>query len=219
MELEKAVQILIYIHAFFGAVGLIAGLGSVLAKKGSRLHKNMGKFFVAGMLTSTLISIPITQMPNHQNLFLFLIGLFTIYLVLGGVRAIKFKTMHKAGWVDWLISGGMLIFSIFMVVFGVYKIVVGQISGVLYVFFGGFGLFLTILDILFYKNPSATKNAWLAAHLRKMNGALIASITAFLVAGLGFMNLAAWVLPSVLGTFYIIYWKRKIQGKKTALKA
>ena len=49
-----------------------------------------------------------------------------------------------------------------------------------------------------------------------MIGALIASITAFIIAGLGIGNLIAWILPTILGTFYIVYWKRKMKIKTVA---
>ncbi len=33
--MEETIKIMIYIHAFFGGIGLIAGIGSIIAKKGS----------------------------------------------------------------------------------------------------------------------------------------------------------------------------------------
>ena len=69
--MEEIIKILIYIHAFFGGVGLITGIGSVVVKKGSAIHKKLGKLFSIGMITSSIISIPISWMPNHENLFLF----------------------------------------------------------------------------------------------------------------------------------------------------
>ena len=69
--MEQTITILIYIHAFFGGIGLITGIGSVMVKKGGILHKRMGKLFSIGMIISSLISIPICWMPKHQNIFLF----------------------------------------------------------------------------------------------------------------------------------------------------
>lgn len=214
--MEETIKILIYIHAFFGGIGLITGIGSVIVKKGSAIHKRMGKLFSIGMLTSSLISIPISWMPNHENLFLFLIGLFTIYLVLNGNRALTFKTKEKADWIDKMISGSMLLFSSIMLIIGTYGILNNISFSILYLFFGGFGLFLTIKDFRFYKNSNNPKNAWLISHIGKMIGALIASITAFIIAGLGIGNLIAWTLPTILGTFYIVYWKRKMKIKTVA---
>ncbi len=209
--MEETIKILIYIHAFFGGIGLISGIGSVIVKKGSSLHKKMGKLFSMGMISSSLISIPISWMPNHENLFLFLIGLFTIYLVLTGNRALTFKTKAKAHWIDKIVSGSMFFLSSIMIIIGFYGVLNSISFSILYLFFGGFGLFLTLKDFRFYKNSRNQKNAWLIAHIGKMIGALIASITAFIIAGLGIGNLIAWTLPTILGTFYIVYWKRKMK--------
>lgn len=216
--MEETIKILIYIHAFAGGIGLITGIGSVIAKKGSVLHKRMGKLFSIGMISSSLISIPISWMPNHENLFLFLIGIFTIYLVLAGNRALTFKKKLKADWIDKTISGSMLFCSIVMIVIGIYCVLNSVSFSVLYLFFGSLGLLLTILDFRFYRNPKRVKNGWLKSHIGKMSGALIASITAFIVAGLGIENLTAWMLPTVIGTLYILFWNRKIKIKKALKK-
>lgn len=212
--MEAAIKILIYIHAFFGGIGLITGIGSIVVKKGSKLHKRMGKLFSVGMLISSLISIPICWMPKHQNIFLFLIALFTVYLVISGNRFLSFKYKTKADLTDKLISGTMLFFSVIMISLGLYCQFSGIANGVLFTFFGGFGLYMTVKDFMFFKNLSETNKNWLSKHIGKMMGALIASITAYIVAGLGTGNLIAWITPSILGTIYILYWNRKIEPKK-----
>jgi len=110
----------------------------------------------------------------------------------------------------------MLIFSAIMIQKGIYSIINSETFGVLFLFSGGFGLFLTIKDFLFYKKTSREKNAWLISHIGKMIGALIAFITAFIIAGLGIGNLIAWMFPTILGTKYILYWKRKMKIKIVA---
>jgi len=210
--MESTIKIFIYIHAFFGGLGLITGLGSVLVKKGSKPHKQMGKLFSIGMLTSCLISIPVSCMPNHENIFLFLIGLFTIYLVVSGNQILTFKSKKKkhAVLIDNIISGSMLLVSVFMVLFGFYVFIKSG-AYLLFFFFGGFGLSLTIRDFVYYKNFHKIKNGWLSNHIGKMIGAFIASVTAFLVAGMGIKGVIVWITPSILGTIYIIYWKRKLK--------
>ena len=216
--MEQTIKILIYIHAFFGGIGLLTGIGSIFVKKGGLLHKRMGKLFSLGMITSSLISIPICWMPQHQNIFLFLIGLFTIYLVIAGNRVLTFKTKAKADITDFIISGSMLFFSIIMVSLGIYCQLTNIENGILFTFFGGFGLYMTIKDFIFYKNVSEMKKQWLSKHIGKMIGALIASITAFIVAGIGIGNVIAWMTPSILGTIYILYWNRKIAPNTQTLQ-
>ena len=209
--MEQVIKIAIYIHAFFGGIGLIAGIGSILLKKGSVPHKRMGKLFSIGMLTSYIISLPIAWMPNHKNLFLFLIGLFTIYLVLMGNRVLTFKSKKKlkADKIDQFISGSMCCFSVIMLVIGVFGLIKGVNNSILYLFFGSFGLFSTIKDFQFFKKQG--KNKWLMNHVGKMVGAFIASVTAFIIAGLGLGNIVSWTLPSLIGTLYIIYWIKKLK--------
>jgi len=216
--MEQIITILIYIHAFFGGIGLITGIGSVMVKKGGILHKRMGKLFSIGMIISSLISIPICWMPKHQNIFLFLIGLFTIYLVISGNRALNFKNKLKADFTDKLISGTMFFFSVIMIAIGLYCQFNTIENGILFTFFGGFGFYMTFKDFIFFKNLSETNKNWLSKHIGKMIGALIASITAFIVAGIGLGNAIAWMTPSILGTMYIIYWNRKIQPKTKLIK-
>ncbi|CAM3294523.1 hypothetical protein ZORO111903_18440 [Zobellia roscoffensis] len=211
--MEQTITILIYIHAFLGGIGLITGIGSIIVKKGSLLHRRLGKLFSMGMIGSSVISMPIAMMPNHENLFLLLIGLFTIYLVLIGNRALAFKIKTEADVVDKVVSGSMLSFSLLMLGIGLYSLLHNNYTGILYLFFGSFGLLLTVKDFQFYRNPRRIKNAWLISHIGKMIGALIASFTAFIIAGLSIGNLVAWTLPTILGTLYIIYWKRKVNPK------
>jgi len=77
-------------------------------------------------------------------------------------------------------------------------------------------LLLSVRDFIFYKNFKEVKNGWLKNHITKMLGAYIASVTAFMVAGIGYGSLIAWLTPSIIGTFYIIYWRRKVSPKKVA---
>lgn len=213
--MEQAITIAVYIHAFFGGLGLTTGIGSMAVTKGCKLHKRMGKIFAVAMITSCIIIIPIAWMPGHKSLFLFLISLFTIYLVLIGRRALTFKYRKKlkADYIDLGISFSMMVFSIFMIGYGTYGLFAQVPDNVLYMVFGGLGLFLTIKNFLFYKNFKTNKVAWLLAHLTHMIAGMIASITAFIVAGLKLWTITAWVLPSVIGTVFIIYWRLKTQGK------
>ncbi len=205
--MEQTVRVFIYIHAFLGGIGLIAGIASIIVKKGDKTHKKLGKLFTISILLSTLISTPICMLPNHKNLFLFLIGLFTMYLLITGNRALRFKKRLPNRF-DYSVSTIMLILSGFMLSRGVF------FSEILYMFFGAIGLFLTLRDFRFYKKLKHKKHLWLLAHIGKMSGALIASFTAFLVAGAGINGNIIWIAPSIVGTFFIIYWSKKVSPKK-----
>ena len=204
--MDNFIKYLIYTHAFFGGIGLVTGISILFIKKGTALHKTLGKIFSIGMLISAIISIPVCMLPKHENLFLALIGFFSIYLIITGNRAIRLK--NKIGNnTDYFISYFMVSISIIMIFIGIIGILKGFYGNLLYLFFGVVGLRLAIGDFTLYKN----KQTWLRSHIGKMLGALIASITAFMVAGLQINSIWAWIVPSVIGTIYIYYWIRKIR--------
>ena len=214
--MEQIIQILIYIHAFFGGIGLITGIAIIAIKKGNLNHRRLGKFFSWSMIISSAISLGIARMPNHINNFLFLIGIFTIYMVLAGNRALTFKSIQKteANLVDKVISGSMVFCALLMLLFGINGLIHSQPQSILFLFFGVFGIFLPYGDYKLFTKTIVNRKLWLITHLSRMLGALIASITAFLVAGMKYDNLIAWMLPTILGTVYIIYWIRKVKGSK-----
>ncbi|MCT4216680.1 hypothetical protein HZP46_14550 [Elizabethkingia anophelis] len=213
--METFIKTLIYIHAFFGGIGLIAGFATIIVKKGSSNHKLFGKVFSAGMLVSSLLSLIVAQMPHHKNLFLFLIGIFTIYMILAGNAALSFKSRSKesASVKDYAISYIMLLSGILMVIMAVINWSVNQQFSILYLIFGGLGILMSSRDISFYKNLKNVRNKLIHHHIGKMSGALIASVTAFIVAGLHYGNIIGWLAPTLLGSFYISYWIRKTKVK------
>lgn len=213
--MEQLAKVLIYIHAFFGGIGLISGLISIFVEKGGIVHRRSGTIFSYSMVISALLSLVVARIPNHENLFLFLIGVYTVYLVLAGNRALTLKDKMKmsADITDKSISGIMLITSILMLGIGIMQIIRQLPNGWLFVFFGAFGLFMTLKDFHTFKVFKEEKNAWLSSHLGRMVAALIASITAFIVAGLSIQTFAAWISPTIIGIFYIMYWNRRIKNQ------
>lgn len=214
--MEEAIEYAIYGHALLGGVGLLAGGVSVVAAKGKTLHTRSGKVFSISMIGSALISLVVASLPNHQNLFLLLIGVFTIYMVLVGNRALKLtvKNKTKASTTDLILSGAMLVGSVAMMLIGTYRMIYEQPNGILFIFFGGVGLLMTISDFKTYRTFQKDRHVRMRSHIGKMVGALIASVTAFIVAGLDFKTVAAWLSPTLLGVPYIIYWTRRFKAKE-----
>ena len=89
--MEKLIQIMIYIHAGFGSLALFAGTITIIATKGSVRHKKFGLLFFNSMVISGLIAMIVAVLLNHENPFLFAIGIFSLYFVLTGFRALRFK--------------------------------------------------------------------------------------------------------------------------------
>lgn len=213
MQLEEIIQYLIIVHAFFGGLGLIAGMGSVITKKGSTVHKRFGMAFTVSMLISCVLSLVVASMPNHINSFLLMMGVFTIYMVVTGNRALLYKPHLKsqASFIDYFFSAVMLAWSVFMVIRGISTFFTEHVIDILPLIFGSIGMSLSRQDFKFYKSFQTSKTAWLTKHITKMMGAFIASITAFIVAGIGIHSLIAWLLPTVIGSLYITYSISKVK--------
>lgn len=210
--MEFIIKIVIYTHAFFGSLGLLAGFASVLFTKGSSKHKLSGKIFSYSMILSSTLSLPICWLPKHENPFLFLIGIFTIYLVLSGNRILLFQKRPYATFIDRLISGTLFLGSLFMIAFGSFYLYHMQNIGILYLVFGPVAFVMSLRDFKFFRNFDKTKI--LKFHIGKMTGAFGASITAFLVAGVRLNGLIYWILPSIVMALYMLYWFKKIGKAK-----
>ncbi len=214
--MENLIKTLIYIHAFFGGLGLIAGIISILVRKGGKVHKLWGKIFSVSMITSSLLSLIVASFPGHENMFLFLIGVFTIYMVLAGNRALTLKASikSKANAVDKSISYTMCGIAFLMLILGIICFVKDNNLWKLYFFFGSIGLFMTSRDFKAFKNFTTNNKVYIINHIGRMVGAFITSITAFIVAGLSISNLVVWLAPTLIGIPYIIFWVRKMKTIK-----
>lgn len=217
--MENFIKVLICIHAFFGGLGLISGIVSIITRKGGNKHKFWGRLFSRSMIFSSTISLVVACMPNHINVFLFLIGVFTIYMVLGGNRALTLKASIKsaADWKDKAISLTMCVSAVIMVTLGLISFLRHNNLWTLYMFFGSIGLFMTYRDFKTFKTFVTNDNISIISHIGRMVGAFITSITAFIVAGLNIGNLIVWLVPTLIGIPYIIFWTKKVRTVKIEL--
>lgn len=210
-------SILIIIHASLGGIGLATGIVSMASKKGRKLHKTTGKVFVYAMLASAIISIPVCFMPGHENMFLFAIAVFTIYLVLSGQRALLYKLKNLKNiksWKDWLISSVMCLFGVALIIEGTFKLLYPNGPKLLFFFFGLLSVFLSVQDFRFFVKKHKSPTEFIERHIGQMSGAFTASFTAFLTAGLQLDHWLVWVLPTGFITVWITYWTRKYKQPK-----
>ena len=70
---------------------MLAGLVSIIAQKGKNIHRKSGLIFFYSMMLSGIIAIIVAVFPNHESPFLFAVGIFSLYFVLTGNRALNFK--------------------------------------------------------------------------------------------------------------------------------
>lgn len=212
--MEKIIQILILIHAGFGGIALIAGFVSIITKKGFKTHKVAGRIFFYTMLISAITAMFVAFLPNHENPFLFAVGVFSLYFVLTGYRALRFKFPNPNLLVDKWISRLMIITGVLMIVLPI--IVTAKINIILTVF-AVLGMVFSIRDLILFKNPSQLKKKWLKLHLGKIMGGYIAATTAFVVVNEYFPNIYGWFVPGIIGGLFIAFWMRKLK-KKTNLR-
>ena len=210
MEIEKVTRILIYSHAFLGGIALFSGMISLIAKKGKTLHRKSGKVFLLSMLSSALTALIISILPNHESAFLFSIGVFSSYLILTGYRAISYKSKNVNLTIDKIISWTMIVLAFLMIFYN--PIFNNKVNVVLTVF-GIVGLFLSIRDLILYKNTERLTAGWLKLHLGKMIGGYISATTAFVVVNDFFPSFYGWFIPGIIGGFYITYWMNKLKDK------
>lgn len=208
--MEKTIQILIYIHAAFGGFALLAGSVSIIAKKGRNIHKKSGLIFFYSMIISGIIAMIVAILPNHESPFLFAVGIFSLYFVLTGNRALNFNRKNPNLKMDKLISAIMITTGILMISL---PIVLTKSINIILVVFAIVGIFFSVRDLILFKNPEQLRKRWLKLHLGKMIGGYIAAATAFIVVNEFFPSIYGWFIPGIVGGFIIAYWLRKLKTR------
>lgn len=211
MGIEQLIKTLIFIHAGFGGIALVSGGISMLAKKGSSLHKKSGKIFFYTMLISVLMSLVIAVIPNHKSSFLFCIGLFSAYFIIGGYRSLKFKKKIFSIQFDKLLAYSIIATGTIMIL---YPILLQNGLNIVLMIFGIIALTFGIIDLLLLRNKTKLRKNWLKMHLSKMISGYVAATTAFIVVNQWLPGVWAWFTPGIFGTTYTIYWLIKLKKKK-----
>ena len=206
-------KILLTLHIIGGSISLLLGLYLMFAKKGNSRHKKIGKIYFFAMLTASIAAIPMSYL--HPNYFLFLISVFTIYMLLTGIRYLTKKSISNVNTVDWVLTLIMLLFAVAFIVFGIFNIRNGNYFGTVFIVFGSIGLLFSYQDFINFKGLSKIKNYFLTTHLQRLTGSYIASTTAFLVVNNKILpSILAWLLPTILLAPLIIIWTRKYKVEK-----
>lgn len=222
--MDTVFKTLLAVHIIGGATGLFTGTINLVRKKGDKRHRLAGKIFLYAMLTAGFSSLILSAL--HPNSFLFIVGIFTIYLVGTGNRFLYLKMLGKeqrAKLADWVLTIAMLITGIVFIGTGIKQLVSSINFGFVYAVFGALGLRFVKTDFDNYKGKSKNKNYWLLVHLQRMTGAYIAAITAFLVVNAKYSpidlpSIVFWLLPTAILTPLIISWSRKYKVKPVVVQ-
>lgn len=189
--LYDAIRVL---HIAAGAVGLVSMFVPLLSKKGSRLHRRVGKVFAAAMIISgvagtvmsaTQLVIP-TAFTNRSadlvrinGLFLGTIGLLMLCAVQQMLRSLDRKKQPQPR--PSRLDLGLPIAS---VCFGAITTIVGVwFAAPLLIGFGLLAALTAVGDLRFVTRPLRTPKAWWYQHMQGAMVAIISAVTAFVVFG------------------------------------
>ncbi len=181
----SAYQLLVYVHIAAGAIALATFWTAAIARKGSPLHKAVGKIYLLAMLGILATSLPLAAVFLAKGRTVF--GVFFAYLVvITGTavwlswRAIQRKRDRSAffdtryAWTAWFnIVSGLTVFAI-----GV------AVDNPLLMGFCWIGVVTGIGMLRKRRNIPSAGNWWLTEHYGAMLGNGIATHVAFLGVGL-----------------------------------
>lgn len=211
--MEKVFQVLLSIHILGGGISLISGLYIMLAQKGTKIHKQVGDIYFWALLTSSITAFPMSYI--HPNLFLFMVGIFTAYMLLTGKRYLKIKNIQSINTLDYILVTLMLIVGLIFLVYGSLLLIQKNTFGLVLLFFGLICSLYFFQDLRTFKGKTKFKNFSLVMHIQRMIASYIASTTAFLVVNNQILpSVVAWLLPSILIVPLILKWTKKHQVLK-----
>jgi len=213
--MDQLFPFLLILHIIGGGTGLIAGTIAASVKKGSKPHLLSGIVFFWAMLAASLSALLLSWLPGHENLFLFAVGGFTLYMTLTGYRIVLLKRRFKSAAIkipvtDYLVTVFGFSFAIFLLIQSAKGLMKGYTFSIVPGVFGAICLSYVLLDLKLLMGRTSVKATWMYSHIVRMMGAMVASYTAFLVVNVRIeMQWILWLLPTVIGSIFIAVFIRK----------
>jgi uncharacterized membrane protein len=205
-------NISLIIHIASGTLALITGLIVIIAEKGTRFHKTIGRIYYWAMTSVAIFAVIMSFI--HKNDFLFMLAFLSYYLVYTGFWA--HRQNEKARPMDWIVMAAVFIagasrfyvtlahpWNDFAIVPFVFSI--GCMSA-------------TIQDFIAYMRKRMYNSNSVTRHIGRMLGSYIAAVTAFLVVN--FHTDPAYILwlgPTVIGSVLITVWIIKYKRREAFL--
>ena len=200
-------QILLPIHILAGTIALLCAALAVSSEKGKRLHVLSGRTYFWSMATIFLTAIPMSIISN--NIFLFLIAIFSFYLAFAGMRFAR-NRKGVATTLDWIAVSLMILSGLGMWILAAIYFSNTNTQYIVLLVFGFLAIALGYADFKSHKNKSAIGKERISRHLTNMMGGTIAVVTAVLVVNPPFEpEWVWWVLPTVMITPLIFWWNSK----------
>lgn len=218
MEIIRNINLVLHVAAGFTALSV--GIFAFASQKGGKVHRISGKIYVMAMLLVAVSSFILSLI--RYNPFLFMVGVFTLYMTVTGYRGLikKRQKTQKGALADWLLIGFSAVMAGFMTVRAISQVSAGHYDFLPVVLtFSSILLIFIVDDLRIYSGKKTMRaNDWLLYHIGRISGAYIATFTAFLVTNVQTdPAYIAWLLPTVLGSPLIAYFQRKYRVKKKKL--
>lgn len=198
---------LLVIHIIAGFSALAVGTSILIVKKGNELHRKLGLLFFYAMAT---VGISAVIMSTYRDsLFLFCIGIFSLFQIHFGKQSIQNKSL-KPTFFDHIVTLIGIANGIVMVMQGnVVLLVFGIIQ---------LQLCFTVVwtAIKLARKEKIHPKAWLRQHIGMMMGSYIATFTAFMVVNLNDVQpqWIVWLGPTALLVPLMQFWTYKFTSEK-----
>lgn len=201
------------LHGLLGYMVFFSGLLQFILKKGGRMHRRIGYLYVIAWFF-LLISGAIIG-----HVMITFLGIFGFYNVITAVRFAQIKStpkqlIDKVIAVTGIIGGTAILYSAIQLIlkdnlsFALVFLVFGSLF-----FISSFKDFKTVIASK-ASNEKYGKMTWYFEHFTRMGISFIAALTAFSaiqnISGIVIVN---WLLPTILGTLYLIVLTRKYKQK------
>lgn len=210
---------LVFAHIAAGSIALLTFWTAAIARKGSPLHRAVGKGYLLAMLAIMATALPMAAVILRAGVVW--VAVFLVYLVVITAtscwlawRAIRRKREQRAYFdgrfraVAWLnLCAGLVVFA-----FGL------AIRNPLLATFCWIGVAIGVGMLRQLRNPPTARNWWLQEHYGSMLGNGVATHVAFLGIGLrdviasfdsAWIQLLPWFLPLGVAMVAGVYLDRK----------
>ena len=202
------IEFLLPIHILVGTIALLGAALAVSSEKGKRIHVLSGRTYFWCMVVIFSTAIPMSIINN--NIFLFLIAIFSFYLAFAGMRFAR-NRKGIATTLDWIAVSLMILSGVGMWILATIYFTNDNSQYIVLLVFGFLAVFLGYGDYKSYKDKTATGKERIAKHLTNMMGGTIAVITAVLVVNPpSNPEWIWWVLPTALVVPVIFWWNARV---------
>lgn len=211
--MPTAETLTLWLHVAAGFVALGAGAVALVTTKGGRRHRRAGRAFVAAMAVVVGTVVPLFAFaPTSFRAFLLLVAVFSGYLALSGYRVLGRKRPgDEAAPLDWAAAGLVVLACTGMGAWGLLRLADGDGFGTVLVVFGAIGLGFGAMDVRAFRS-AAGGGDWQVAHLQRMVGAFVATVSAVSAVNLTpVLGVVAWLWPTVVFVPLIAYWSSEYE--------